>query len=124
MFKFISKFESDGKDFFIVRFLSLQNGNTEKYGETTTETSGSNNDFIRRNNMDYSVIDYYMETHDFILCDRQKIKKFIETENRMRKGKHKFIGGYLTRSKLCLCTGYGVSEEYDRIFLGVQDNIK
>lgn len=52
MFKFINKFESDGKDFISleqnVEFPYLQNGSIGKYGETTTETSGSNNDFIGR----------------------------------------------------------------------------
>ena len=72
--------------------------------------------------MNYTVIDYYMRIHDFLPCDKQKIKNFIDTENRMRSVGHKFIGGYLTRTKLCLVTGYGFLEEYSREFLGIQDN--
>ena len=72
--------------------------------------------------MNYTVIDYYMEEHDFLPCDKQKIRKFIDTENAIRTIGHRFIGGYLTRTKLCLVTGYGYLEEYSREFLGIQDN--
>ena len=72
--------------------------------------------------MNDTVIDYYMRIHDFLPCDKQKIKNFIDSENRMRSVGHKFIGGYLTRTKLCLVTGYGFLEEYSREFLGIQDN--
>lgn len=74
--------------------------------------------------MNYSVIDYYMNAHDFLPCDRKKIYDFINTENRMRNGNHKFVGGYLTRTNLCLVTGYGVPEQYSRSFLGIQDNFQ
>ena len=74
--------------------------------------------------MNYNVINYYMEAHDFLPCDKWKVKNFIETENKMRNGLHKFVGGYLTRTKLCLVTGFGTPEEYSRIFLGVQENFK
>ena len=72
--------------------------------------------------MNCTFIDYYMKKHDFLTCDKQKIKNFIDTENRMRNIGYKFIGGYLTRKKLCLVTGYGYLEEYSREFLGIQDN--
>ena len=74
--------------------------------------------------MNYSVIDYYMNAHDFLPCDRKKIYDFINTENRIRNGNHKITGGYLTRTKLHLITGDGVPEEYDREWLGIQDNFK
>ena len=78
----------------------------------------------KENPMNYTGIDYYMRIHDFLPCDKQKIKNFIDTENRMRSVGHKFIGGYLTRTKLCLVTGYGFLEEYSREFLGIQNNFK
>lgn len=74
--------------------------------------------------MDFSVIDHYMNVHDFLLCDRKKIYDFINTENRMRSERYKFTGGYLTRTQLCLVTGNGIAEEYSRTFLGIQDNFK
>lgn len=74
--------------------------------------------------MNYERIDDYMEKHDFLLCDKKKIKNFIENENRMRKGKHKFVDGYLTRTNLYLVTGYELLEECPRMFLGIQDNFK
>lgn len=72
--------------------------------------------------MNYAAIEYYMEAHNFLPCDKYKIKHFIDIENMMRNGGHKFVGGYLTRTKLCLVTGFGYSEEYSRIFLGIQEN--
>lgn len=78
----------------------------------------------KENPMNYTVIDHYMEKHDFLACDKQKIKNFIDAENRMRRYGHKIIGGYLTRTKLYLLTGYGDLEEYSREFLGLQDNFK
>lgn len=63
---------------------------------------------MESNTMNFSAIDYYMDVHDFLPCDRKKIYDFVNTENGMRKGNHKFVSGYLTRKKLCLVTGYGV----------------
>lgn len=74
--------------------------------------------------MNYIVIDYYMEAHNFLSCDKQKVKHFIDAENRMRRGGYKFVGGYMTRTKLCLITGYGFLEEYSRTFLGIQENFR
>lgn len=31
--------------------------------------------------MNYTVIDYYMEEHDFLPCDKPKVKRFIDTRN-------------------------------------------
>lgn len=30
--------------------------------------------------MNCTFIDYYMKKHDFLTCDKQKIKNFIDTE--------------------------------------------
>lgn len=74
--------------------------------------------------MDFTTLNKYMGKHDFLPCDRKKIYDFINTENRMRNGNHKFVGGYLTRKRLILVTGYGTEENYDRTFLGIQDNFR
>ena len=41
--------------------------------------------------MNYTVIDYYMEEHDFLPCDKQKIRKFIDTENAIRTIGHRSV---------------------------------
>ena len=74
--------------------------------------------------MNYTAIDQYMEAHDFLPADKYKVKSFIDAENTTRKGGHKFVGGYLTRIKLCLVTGFGYEEQFSRIFLGIQANFK
>ena len=33
----------------------------------------------KENPMNYTGIDYYMRIHDFLPCDKQKIKNFIDT---------------------------------------------
>ncbi len=74
--------------------------------------------------MNYDLIENYMEKHNFLLCDKQKIRNFIEMQNRTRKGYHKIVNGYLTRENLYLINGYGYPEEYHRLFLGIQENFK
>lgn len=71
-----------------------------------------------------SVIDYYMDKHDFLKADRSKVNNFISQENNMRCGGHKFVGGYLTRTDLVLVTAYGTEEKYNRLFFGIQENFK
>ena len=74
--------------------------------------------------MNWSVIDDYMDRHDFLPCDRNKVYNFINGENKGRTDGHKFVGGYLTRTELRLVTAYGYPEVYSRVFLGIQENFK
>lgn len=74
--------------------------------------------------MNWTVIDDYMERHDFLPCDRSKIHNLVNRENKARSDGYKFVGEYLTRTDLRLVTAYGHPETYSRIFLGIQENFK
>lgn len=72
--------------------------------------------------MNYKRIDQYMEEHDFLQADKQKVYNYIEQHNRTFTKQYQFADGYLTRSDLILTANNGTTEEISRLQLGIAEN--
>lgn len=72
----------------------------------------------------YKKIEAYMNAHDFLRADRDKIHKLISNINNTCSSHYQIVDGYLTRTCLILFSRNGMKHTYSRELIGIQDNFR